>query len=80
MNINLIKDLDKTCKLLMNILCKNTTVNFYERTGYSSRSGLNLGSLFCNSEFKEPIKAKTFHNRNKYDGKCQYNTYFYNKK
>ena len=76
MNTNLMKETNKICNLLMNILRKNTTVNFYERTGYSSRLGLNLGPLFCGSEFKEPIKAKTFHDRNKFDGKCQYNIEF----
>ena len=52
MNTNLIKETNKICNLLMNILRKNTTVNFYERTGYSSRLGLNIYICFNLSDEK----------------------------
>ena len=76
MNNNIIKDSNKMINLLFNILCKNTTVNFYERKCSTKRLELNIGPIFCGGMLKEPIKAKTFHNRNKFDGKCQYNIEF----
>ena len=76
MNNKIIKDSNKMVNLLMNILCKNTTVNFYERKCSTKRLELNIGPIFCGNKFKEPLKAKIFHDRNKFDGKCQYNIEF----
>ena len=73
MNDKIIKDSNKMVNLLMNILCKNTTVNFYERKCSTKRLKLNIGPIFCGNK---PLKAKIFHNRNKFDGKCQYNIEF----